>query len=272
MKPTQPLKKLSALSYDADKQKIAKKRSLDEDEFKSTSTVAVSTSSTKKLKVEMAESVAVPKSDVLANPFLYTEHIDSESEAEENEELDDDNERMYSDDDAESDEEADSLRSQILEEFVLTQKSSGEGSTLLDVIAGASGDGDDTISMDSDEIEAIAKSATGSFGPTKSVGPDQVLDRGDTKAEAVGRPLKNVRIVFSGYAPEHEKDLIQKAQELGAEYLVISLILILFLIAFSVSPQWYQVGPLKCTHFLCASATPQMENMLLMGGNAYSEV
>eukprot|EP00026_Physarum_polycephalum_P000759 Phypoly_transcript_00760.p1 GENE.Phypoly_transcript_00760~~Phypoly_transcript_00760.p1 ORF type:complete len:1368 (+),score=261.80 Phypoly_transcript_00760:145-4104(+) len=290
-KPTTAKKQPQATTLqDSDKQKITKKRSLDEDEFKTTttsspsiskkrsldedefkstsitsttlttttttaptSTTTITTTSSKKLRVDEGVSVPSPKPDAFANPFLHAEHNEPEDDEDEGEEDDEDNDRAYSDDEgSESDEEADSLRSQILEDFVLTQKASGEGSLLLDAIAGASGDGDDTISMDSDEIEAIAKSATGSsFGSIKALSDRTDLESKDSDAKL----LKDVRIVFSGYVPKQEKELAQKAQELGA----------------NVSPQWYQVGPLKCTHLICATATPQMENVVMMGGSAYSE-
>ena len=241
-KPMQVSKKhLPTSSNDMDKHKIAKKRSLDEDEFKSSAattttttptptatinTIATAVISSKRPRVDNAEPVPPIKPDAFANPFLPEDDSDSEDEAEEDKEFDDDE---Y---DAESDEEADSLRSQILEDFVLTQSASGDGSTLLDAIAGASGDGDDTISMDSDEIEAINKAATGSsFGPYRHLlgGGDadgagdardmeNVDDAGGTVGADARRPLRGVRIVFSGYPPELEKDLSRKARELGAEY------------------------------------------------------
>lgn len=234
-KPAQPSKKVE--DEKKEKQQLVKKRSLEEDELKA----SANASATKKAKVE------APKSDTLANPFLQAEY--NEEEEEEDEEEEEEEARRFGaeyDNDEESDEEAESMRSLILEDFVLSQKS--DSSRELDGIGGnididygeergegdGEGDGDDTISMDSDEIEAIARSATSSIGfkPEANISSPSSSSSSSTpstttttttttssNAKHNAKPLQNVKVVFTGFPSDYEKELMQKATELGATYL-----------------------------------------------------
>ncbi len=164
---------------------VEKKGSFNDNESKSnTTTTAVTTDS--KLKAGS-----------FVNPFLFYEESDKEdSEGEE------------------SDEERDSLRSEILEMFAVSQhlteklsiENDGEDNPIEDA------DGDKTVSMDDEEIDAIkaTKSAISLVAP-----PIVKLEK----------PFNNLRVVISGFSPGLEADLQQKVKELGGSYLFYSLVL-----------------------------------------------
>lgn len=229
-KQTQPIKKASADEEKRDIKPLVKKRSLDEDELKSSAAL------TKKPKTEPV------KPDILANPFLQGDHSEGEEELveESEDEREEGGEHRLGgeyDNDEESDEEAESMKSLILEDFMMSQRSSSSGThDLVDVGGGVdidygedgdgNGDGDDTVSMDSEEIEAIARSATSSsiglsskslIDPRPS-SPSPVIVTQVTKSSGSSKPLSNVRIVFTGFSSNYEKELVEKASELGAAY------------------------------------------------------
>lgn len=201
----------------------------------------------KKLRSETSVTKIEAKATSFVNPFLNMDAGDDEDEEDEFNDIVFASDNNREEDDESGGEEVESMRSLILEDFVLSRSITPDLGA--DLQKAGDGAGDETVSMDEDELQEIIKGEANKGLEKKrsdlkkgeaSSGDDTVslddvemaaVTRAATSnklieekvsnskaASADPKPFRHIRVAFSGYSQDVENDLQQKVKELGGAY------------------------------------------------------